>query len=68
VSGTMEAMDTELRDWLRALATAPSVGPGNPDGQTLTAEGAEYLVAISRDGTLKSILTELGAADPELAG
>jgi hypothetical protein len=64
----MVAMDTELRDWLRALAAVPSADPGKPDGQTLTAEGAEYLVAISRDGTLKSILTELGAADPELAG
>jgi hypothetical protein len=61
-------MDTELRDWLRALAAVPSAGPGKPDGQTLSAEGTEHLVSISRDGTLKSILTELGAADPELAG
>jgi hypothetical protein len=61
-------MDTELRDWLRTLAATPSAGPGRRDDETLTGEGAEFLVAISRDGTLKSILTELGAADPELAG
>jgi len=64
----MVTMDTELRDWLRALAAIPSSGPGRRDDQTLTAEGAEFLVANSRDGTLKSVLTELGAADPELAG
>jgi hypothetical protein len=64
----MVVMDTELRDWLRALAAAPSAGPGSLDGHTLTTESIEYLVTISRDGTLKSILTELGAADPELAG
>lgn len=64
----MGRVDRDLRDWLRGLAAPPSKAQGRDDRRELSRAGAEYLERIATDGTLKAALTEIGAAEPELAG
>jgi hypothetical protein len=64
----MERVDRELRDWLRGLGEPRVAAAGVDAAAPLSPEGADYLVGIVLDGTLRAALDELGAADPELAG
>ena len=64
----MADVDRELRDWLRSLAVTGEGATTPARGAVLSDAAADHLERISRDGTLKAALDELGAAEPDLAG
>lgn len=58
-------MDREWRDWLRSLGSSRVEAADETD---LSDEASDFLVQITADGTLKSVLEEIGASEPDLAG
>lgn len=59
-------MDRELRDWFKSLSVTPQ-RPASAGPPALSREGAEYLVQIATDGTLRAALDEIAANEPALA-
>jgi len=58
-----------MRDWLRSLAVLhPRTADERARAEPLSDEGAEYLVRIARDGTLREVFAEMAASEPDLAG
>jgi len=58
-----------MRAWLRSLAVLhPRTAEERARAEPLSDEGVEYLVRIARHGTLKEVLAEMAASEPDLAG
>jgi hypothetical protein len=64
--GHDDGVDYELRAWIKSLVRRPTASR-DPERYRLSGEAAAYLTKISKDGTLKAALQEIGASEPDLA-